>query len=415
MKKTDLTLEFGSSNRWQIECSGAIASLVSRPGSVLGPSDVAALLAERLASPIDFPSLDQMVLPGDSLVLAVDATLPCLETLVAEAAAWFCNKGTLPSNLAVVLAEGDEESQKRVSQSLEQRLGEPVSVQIHDPDDSDQLAYLGANLEADAIYINRTIFDADVVVPIMRTRATNSLDDFGSFSIFPLLSDRATIGQFFRLSSLSKPAGRKKLRAWAEEAAQCTGFMTTIQVIPAGNEMFVDILVGANLMVKEAAQRQMAEAWIQSDVMPESELVLALIDGRSNHSWRGIARVLWAAEQQVRSGGSLVICSEANLRVGGSVGRLRAVEEMGEDLLQKINNDSSDDAIAAALLQRITESRHVYLVSRTSKDVLESLGIGAIENESELQHLIAQFDSVGVLESASNCAALLPASDRAST
>ena len=88
---------------------------------------------------------------------------------------------------------------------------------------------------------------------------------------------------------------------------------------------------------------------------------------------------------------------------------------MGEDLLQKINNDSSDDAIAAALLQRITESRHVYLVSRTSKDVLESLGIGAIENESELQHLLAQFDSVGVLESASNCAALLPASDRAST
>lgn len=396
MNQNALSLEFGCSTEWNIENSDAIASFV-RPATTL---QLDIVLPEGLAAPIDFPSLDQMVLPGDSLVLAVESTVPCCEEIAALTAQWFVEQGSQIEHIAVVIADGDAAVQEKVQLAITNLLGKSIPVEVHDPDDSDRLAYLGANFDAEPIYINRTVFDADVVVPIQRARADGSLDDFGSFSMFPLLSDRQTIGHFYRLGSLCKSNGRKKLRAWAEEAAACTGFMTTIQVVPAGGNSVAAFAVGTSRSADQLGRQVMNELWGNQAQVTEAELVLALLDGGANQNWRGIARALWNAEHQSRPGGAIVICTDADLIIGRSLARLQAVEETEESLPQKISNDASDDAIAAALLQMVSESRHVYLISQTPKERLEGIGVGVIDNETELKHLVAQFSSVSVIESA---------------
>lgn len=400
-KATDsLKLCFGLETQWEIPDSASIASH-------FGPQRCADLVSElqrALVDPIDFPSLDQAVVPGDQMVFAVDPHVPQLPEVVLETLAWFADRGTSPGNMRVVIAGNAPGTAHGLDTLLGERFGQGVAVELHDPDDMDKISYVAANENSDPIYLNRSLVDADVVIPISVARSPGSLDNLGSFGMFPLLSNRETLNEFYSLPNLDIPTARDNLIAWCDQAARWTGFMAGIDVLPASGQQIASLFAGSTASLYEASQRGMQDAWCP--VATQSELTIALVDGDpSQQTWLAIARALYAANQFTTDAGAIVLCTESSDRAGKSLRRLRDSQHSREVLAEKLSKDRSSDAAVAALIHQATASKHIYLVSKHRRETIESIGLGVLANESELCHLIQQFDSCTVLGSAQHSGA----------
>jgi nickel-dependent lactate racemase len=365
-----------------------------------GIKNIPVAVAEALTTPLDFPSLDQTLVPDDRLALVVDPQLPALIEVVAATLEWFCARGTPATHIRVVLAGDGQWEAASVAQAIQQQSRIAVEVERHDCDDSEQLAYVAANDASDPIYLNRTVVDADVVIPISCARSPSALDYFGPFGLFPLLSNRTTRGEFYSLPRLEDVMWRGKLQAWADQAAWWVGVMVGVEVIPASHDGVAKILAGQLQPLEEAAQSSMSEVW-HASTAADSDLVIALLDGcASTQSWLSVARAIFAAQRWVSPQGSIVIGSQLQAAIGKGLGRLRNPHQSPEAIAKKLASDPSDDAIAAAVILQAISSHHVYLISELRSDALESLGLGAINDPEQLTRLVMQHASCTLVEAA---------------
>ncbi len=393
-----LTLHFGQHIAWDIENSAAIASFLEP--DIAPIDDVESVVDAALADPIEFPAMDQAVVAGDSLVFAVDPSLPALPRVLAGVLGFYHARGTSLDNMRIVLAGYVPHQAQQVAAAIQNRFGGAVPVDVHDPDDADSISYVAADSAAEAIYLNRRIVDADVVVPIMCGQSPGGLDDLGAFSLFPLLSNRTTIAKFYSLGSLGNPESHDELIALADQAAWWTGFMTAVQVIPAGGDQVGAVLAGATASVHQACRAGMSAAWGIPEIA--SDLTVALVSGDlAQQSWLAVARALHVGIRCTREGGALAICTDAELSIGQSMERLIESNLAGGDANSSEHRDEdSDNAIIASLIELATRDRHVYLVSKLPSEIVESLGMGVIQNPAELSRLIERSATCAILGSA---------------
>ena len=172
---TQVRFNFGSQAVWQLDSANR---LNIAPAMQTAPvAQVRQAIETAFSQPLDFVPLDQSVVPGDRIVFAVDSLLPQLCDVVTESLCWFAHHGVLASNMTVVLTP----TSQALVESLKNRIGDSdcaaASVQVHDPDSAECVAYLAANDASDPIYINRTVVDADVVVPISCATPPGQLDN----------------------------------------------------------------------------------------------------------------------------------------------------------------------------------------------------------------------------------------------
>ncbi len=396
-----LELHFSKHSTWIFpqERVSASASLAVAP-----LHDLSDRLDEVLAKPLNFPALDQALVPGDQLVLAVDPSLPALIDVVAATANWFHQRGTAAENIKIVLGADGSWDTQRLRSAIEERCGLSLEVEQHNADNPDQLAYVAANEDSDPIYLNRSLVDADVVIPLSTACSATAFDYLGPFGLFPLLSDRATRGRFLSLPTLQDPAARNGLQAWADQAAWWVGIVVGIQIIPAGRDRISAILAGALASLDEAVQPLVQPtAAVNSDLTTNSTsgLVLAVIDSPPEaQSWLAVARALDVARRFVAPSGAIVLATNLTLSIGKGLGRLRDPHQSAEAIAKKLASDSSDDALAAAVLQQISQQHHVYLISDLRSDTVESLGMGAIVEPAQFERLLDQFPSTTIVEGA---------------
>jgi nickel-dependent lactate racemase len=395
-------LRYGFDGEWSLASDEQHAN-VAEP--VAAAEDLPATIAAALESPRGLPSLDQVIVPGDTVALAIDPSLPALAEVVGRVARWLCEKGTEPSNLKIVLASHDPQMVREVEQGLESCFAsgpfdaKQVAIEGHDPDDPQRCAYVAANEDSEPIYMNRTLVDADVVIPLVCTRHADTLDYLGPYSIFPLLSNRSTLGEFYSLSRLNDPVARGKLKLWADQAAWWLGLLAAVQVVPAEGNRVAAVLSGLNEELEVASQEAFTKLW-RSDC-GQSEIVIALLDGsQSQQNWREVARGLRNATRFASLGGAIVICTQLRESVGKGLRRLSDVHHSREAIAKKLSHDSSDDALPAAVVLEATADYHVYLTSELPRGVVEQMGLGVIESETQLAHLVAQHGSCTILGSA---------------
>ncbi len=168
------------------------------------------------------------------MVLAVDATVPRVADVVCTVIEYLQQKGVATEQFAVVLAGHAELDVSELSR----RLPGEVGIELHDADDQTKVAYVAANKQGEPIYMNRTLVDADVVIPIMCARGRLAIDYEGAYGVFPLLTDRRTRGQFYSLRQLADPGEHERLTRWADEAAgglDCSWPFKLFQVSRAGS------------------------------------------------------------------------------------------------------------------------------------------------------------------------------------
>lgn len=392
-----LELHFGDGQNWQVKFNGVL-----RSGGGPGAEPCAAveqLVARALAQPLDFPPIEQAIIPGDRVALIVDPLLPQMPEIVTACVRYLIQHSVDVEQLHIVLASHEPRDADLLRHALEQVSDYAIPIELHDADDSTKIAYVAANEDSDPIYMNRTVVDADVVLPITCSRGHSTLDYLGAYSVFPMLSNRSTRGEFYSLEKLSADNEHNKLTSWADQAAWWVGLMVVIQAVPARDQQIAAVVAGTPTAVEPEVQRLMTEHW---QVPQESaELVIAMVDGGSaQQTWENLARALHTAKQLVSREGSIVMCTDIEHAPGPGLQKLRSVHNSSEKIARKLAHDSADDALAAAVILDATKDCHVYLVSRLRGDTVEGLGMGQIHDSNQLEHLLQQHRSCLVLTSA---------------
>lgn len=387
---TSTQLRFGSST-WQLHAVGAHSVNQSLPAI----ENLHAAVDEALSRPLDFESVDRMIVAGDTVALAVDPTIPSLPKVVGAIAQWLVEHGTTPESLQIVLP-GTVQQLESLGEQL--RLVGLSAVQLtrHDPDDANCVSYVAADEDAQAIYLNRTLVDADVVIPVCCARSTSAVDYLGAFSIFPLFANRETRGQLYCYSRLFDGKQHQHLIDRSNQAAWWLGVLLAVYVVPAEGDRVAKVLCGL-LDTVDSAGRNCLDETLQD--YPESDLVIACVD-RPEPDWFDLARALHVAARYCRADGSIVLCTELNEAVGPSLKRLKDAQSSREQLERRVSKDYTDDALAAGAILEATRDKHVYLVSSHRTTTIENMGLGVLTDEHELTHLAKQHSSFLIIQAA---------------
>jgi nickel-dependent lactate racemase len=368
-------------------------------------SDPAAAVAAALDDPLDFPPLRRATVPGDRIAIALEAGLPQADSIVAGIVHTLLQGSAQPQDIALVVAAGDadqsrEEVARELVRSLPEELRPAVDVVLHDPTDKNRLAYLAASSDGKPIYMNRTLCDADVVIPVGMLRMEDSLGYVGVHgALFPAFSDELTQQRFRAPSSSNWNALRRRRAEEADEAAWMLGCQFSIQVVPGPGQTLLHVLVGDSGAVERRGRELCAAAW-QFESSRRAQLVLVSIEGGpEQQTWENFARALFAASQVVDDDGAIVLCTALARRPGPALRQLASTHD-DQVVLHELMREKTPDAVPAKLLVELRDKVRVYLLSELPGEDVESLGLGYVESAGDVERLRRQFNSCIVLGNA---------------
>jgi hypothetical protein len=277
----------------------------------IAPVADARVAARRaVEAPIDYPPLSALLAPEDRVAIAVEPGVPEASAIV---------RGVIDA----LAASGVERGQITVLRASPAPLGSGVREISHRADDTDALAYLAATDDAQPIYLNRVLYDADVVIPIGLRRPNHSYGYLGSpGGIYPLFADDAA--QFRSLATGPVDWRRHgRARRWeADRVAWQLGLQFRIEAVPAARGRLAHVIGGQTDSVTRHARRLMLDAWGQrlSDQVGiaiagvgqlPSELASSELTS-SDLVWGDIQRAFYAASRLVVDQGVIVVCSNVN-------------------------------------------------------------------------------------------------------
>jgi nickel-dependent lactate racemase len=262
------------------------------------------------------------------------------------------------------------------------------------------LSYLAASKENKAIYVNRSVFDADVVLPVGCTRPLGSLGYYGAYgTLFPTFSDEAMQQRFRSPDSLISSVQRRRRQQEVDEAAWLLGVQIVLQIVPGPGDSVLHAVAGDARAVGRHSAALCDATW-QHQLPGRVGLVLAAIGGgREQQTWENVARALAVALSVTEEDGTIVLCTDLHARPGEALQRLAALDEEPQ-MFRKIRRARTPDAVAAWLLLQASQRARVYLLSGLDEDTVENLGVGYISSVDEIDHLARHCDSCILLADA---------------
>jgi nickel-dependent lactate racemase len=331
------------------------------------------------------------VVPGDQLAIVVDESVPLAASVVRGVVSAAQSAGVESSAITVVAID------EGFGKTLRAEFGEEVRVVIHDPEDPLNLALLGLNGKNERLLVNRSVFEADVVLPIGCARLP-TIAGSGVFDcLYPRLSDAETIGRMRTPSQLRSQTRLAAARRKSDEAGWLLGVALVMQVVPAGDGGVAEIVAGDPRAVAEHCQESCEKLWSYS-VPRQANLVIANVTGGpQQQTWENIGRALAAAEPLVADGGSVAICSDLDASPGHAIGQLIGNADF-DGVERNVRNDHSLDSWPAWQLARALQRGPVYFLSQLEADDVEDLGLAPIANVDELVRLAQRQESCIVLD-----------------
>lgn len=364
-------------------------------------TDVSGSVAAALEDPLDYPPLSAATVPGDKVVVAVEPGLPKVENVIAGALFSLVEKGTEPRDITLVVASNLRPPMALVPKAVRH----DVRVVLHNPSDQEGLQYLAADKAARPIYLNRTLCEADLLLPVTTARMSRSLGYVGGYSgIFPTFADVETQRRFQASSAADHSTHQRRRRGEADEAAWLLGVHFSLQVVPGANDQVLHVVAGQSQAVTQRGEQLCSAAW-QHTLSQKVSMALAAIDGGADQqTWENIARALDSAMKVVADGGCIALLTELNSMPGRALAAL-AGNHQGEALRQEIERVHSADAHAAALLAEARERFDIFLLSNLAADLVEGIGLGYVETPAQITRLAGGHSSLVLIGSAqyANC------------
>jgi hypothetical protein len=332
-------------DKFQLDDPHVVDPRADSPWTEIERGHLADVIATAFAEPIDFPPIRQAVLEEDLIAIAVEPETPCGLEIARLVADRFVAEGHDRQRISILCGEADANA-----------AGQDCIV--HDPADSEGMAYLLADESGVPLYVNRVLFDADIVVPI-------GTGDGGRMSsrLCPAFCDTDTRKHLQRLP-------RSKARLLARSVADQLGVFWQIRIVTAPGERVLQIMVGSSDSVLQQSGQLGNEVW-NLKVDEPAGMVLATIESGCCQSWQNLRRAILNADQVAAEDAVIVVCTELSGRPPSSWP----------------DADRPDRQQDAALLD-VFQRRHVYLASRLTRDSTEKLGFGHVESSGQIQKLI---------------------------
>lgn len=392
---------------------GCSAEMIARCGvpDVEPIDDPTRAVVEALRQPLDYPPLADMTTPGDRVVVAVGEGVPAGATIVSGVVRTLVDGGVAPDGIVLLRTAADAQGLENDPRSwLPEPLGEAVGLVIHDPTDRDSLAYLATTEQGQPVFLNRTIVDADLVLPIGCFRHATAAGCYGIHApVYPTFSDRATRRRFFSPETLDARGRRcRRLVKEADEVGWLLGIDFSIQVIPGPGDRVFHILAGQATSVRHRAMELDVAIW-HTHAPRRAELVVAAVEGsRNQQTWLQVGRALATGAALVEPGGALAVCCELADPPGMALRGLSAAASRNEaiDELHRLCHDAPDsvpeDALPAIQLAAALDHCRVLLLSQLDDSTVEELDITPVARVDEIVRLAGRCQSYVLLGNASH-------------
>ena len=324
-------------------------------------------IRRALESPVDYPPLRQVVVPGDRVVVPLDASLPDASAVLAVVAEIL---GEVGVESVAAIVDG------RRPRSAEIPLPPGVELVVHDPTERESLAYLSSTTEGRRIYLNRRLADADCVVPVGRIGPDDALGLRGPWSVIdPGLSDAAPA-----LRSLLAPA-RDEPAALGEslEVSWLLGSQFQVGGIPADTGL-LHVVAGLTSAVRDRGAALLDEAWGFA-VDDRADLVIAGLGGPGRPaSADDLLDGLRQALRLVRRGGKIALLSR-----------------LGIDTIREALRSTS---LPRGDWEKALAWADVYLTASADADDLDELGLIPLDRPEQAARLAASSPSFLALSQA---------------
>jgi len=381
-------LNYGYQGRFQFELDpDRIVAALPAPLPLQHPRD---RIAAALTQPVEYPPLEQCVIPGDQIVLALERHTPCSVELIAEIWAALERRGVAAADVTI-LQPGDFRSRA----PADPRVALPESVRaemqwvVHDPTVSSDCTYMASTASGERVYLSRRLVDADVVLSIGALGFDPVLGYRGTYSVlYPGLSDvdaiRKAQGQGHDELTPDEP---RPLRQVVEEVGWLLGAQFTVQVIPSADGGIADVIAGQADAVLKRGRKRLRELW-RLDVPQRPELVIAAVPADAEgQTWRQIASALDAARRIVARDGRVLLLTELEEQPSDGI-KLITECRAPRDALSPLKAAAPPDLMSATQLAQGIDWTNVYLLSRLPSQLVEDLFMIPLASEVEAQRLI---------------------------
>lgn len=356
---------------------------------------VSAAVREALAAPLDFPPLESTVVPGDRVAMAVDASVPQVAAVVRGVYDSLRSVGIESNSISVVTGSAV------TTELCREVLGDrEVQFITHDPADRENLCPLGVTRFGELL-INRTLFDADVVLPI----GTARLGEFGVFDgLYPQFHDEPTIERFRVPASTIGKRERDAFHEETDDAGSRIGPPLVARIVPGPEGSVGDIVIGEPEAVALRSAELCRARWSRQAERRASLVIASLGGGAESQTWQNVARSLATAERLVADDGAVAICSNITRAPGKSLSRLIGASDL-ERAGQRILSDRADDSWAAWELARALRRGPVYFLSQLDPEMIEEMGLAPVGEINEIVRLAGRHESFVFVSDSQNVVA----------
>jgi len=388
-------------------------------------ADPAAAVAEAMQAPLDYPPLALALVPGDTVAIALEEGLPQAPAIVAGVVGTLVAGGIEPEHIRIVQTAAP---QADPCARLDPELAARVQRVIHDPADKDDLCYLAADADGEAVYLNRALGEADFVLPIACLRPEAAYDNRGPYgSLFPAFSDRSSQQRLLKPSTAEtqadgdratptlstkrqteRPAKKRTKRSAAKRAAALKvkqaarsararvdevgwllGARLVVGVVPGIGDDALAVLCGDVDAVLSRARELCRQAWLVASPRRANLVVAALPGNAQQQTWQNVARAVAAARRVVADEGAIALCTELAESPGPSLMRLTESRDL-DDALARISDDEEFDSAAAAQLGEALRQGPVYLLSQLDPEFVEQLGLAPVSGPEQIARLASR-------------------------
>ena len=348
---------------------------------------IESMLGQALAEPINHPALSDTIFPGDRVTILVQNGLPAAREMLLSLLGVLESSRIETENILVVVPENMKKAfglvelspaDAKTATPATWRMGDDDSVtalrfEVHAADDETAASYLAANAQGNPVYVNRSLFDSDVILPLSCLSPGKKRSD----CLYPEFSTDETRARYRK-----KEDSVKQRNAESELANDSLGLFFSIEMICGPGEVIDGIVCGSRVDARQIASDRLASLW-QMGTEDDCDVVVTTVESAGEQvTWSNIVRAVNTAAHTVNEG-PIIVLSMLSEKPSSKVKTACAAQfesSVPDSLPEKLQHFAS-----------ILCERPVYLKSLLSQNLVESLGLGHIESIDSARRILGSY------------------------
>ncbi|MDR1382590.1 MAG: lactate racemase domain-containing protein [Planctomycetaceae bacterium] len=213
-------------------------------------------------TPVNFPQISQIVYLGDKVAIVPDSFVVRRPNLLADFVSEIIADRLSPTDITILLPEQElKQYEKNIRQAIPHKYHHDIVFAEHNSANPAHLAMLAVAKDDSPIKFNRTLVDADVVIPLERYEAVPGMGYFGMQGVlYPRFTDIETQKRFLFADAQKN---RKKLLADLEQVIQeavcALGVLMTVQIVVDFQDQISKIIIGDTNEIKKQLKNLFVE------------------------------------------------------------------------------------------------------------------------------------------------------------